>query len=83
MMSGVLFRNLPRKHRQKGRPFPGGDGSHVYVDEQVRLEGVGVTPDVEVPFPIEYAQGVDPQKEKAIATALEQLNAPVSQDAQN
>ena len=43
----------------------------VYVDETVRLEGVGVTPDVTVPFSIEYAQGADPQKDRAIATALE------------
>ncbi|ESA36888.1 peptidase s41 [Leptolyngbya sp. Heron Island J] len=42
----------------------------VYVDETVRLEGVGVTPDEVIPFPIEYAQGSDPQKERAIATAL-------------
>ena len=46
----------------------------VYVDEIVRLEGLGVIPDIEIPFPIAYAQGVDPQKEKAIATALELLN---------
>ena len=43
----------------------------VYVDETVRLEGVGVTPDVTVPFSIEYAQGADPQKDRGIATALE------------
>lgn len=42
----------------------------VYVDETVRLEGVGVIPDEVVSFPIEYAQGSDPQKERAIATAL-------------
>ena len=45
----------------------------VYLDDDVRLEGVGVTPDVVVPFPIEYAQGADPQKEQAIATALQTL----------
>ncbi|MGD1855211.1 MAG: S41 family peptidase [Leptolyngbyaceae cyanobacterium] len=48
----------------------------VYVDETIRLEGVGVTPDVTVPFPVEYAQGADPQKERAIATALDRLNNP-------
>ncbi len=50
----------------------------VYVDQTVRLEGVGVTPDVVVPFPIEYAQGADPQKERAIATALGLLDGPSS-----
>ncbi|MCG8364358.1 MAG: S41 family peptidase [Pseudanabaenales cyanobacterium] len=47
----------------------------VYVDETVRLEGKGVTPDVVVPSPIAYAQGADPQKEQAISTALEMLNS--------
>ncbi|NJN56386.1 MAG: PDZ domain-containing protein [Leptolyngbyaceae cyanobacterium SL_5_9] len=60
-----------------GRPFLMPDDSllyvavaDVYVDETIRLEGVGVIPDIVVPFPIAYAQGVDPQKERAIATAL-------------
>ncbi|MGF1480417.1 MAG: S41 family peptidase [Cyanophyceae cyanobacterium] len=64
-----------------GRPFLMPDESllyvavaDVYVDDTVRLEGVGVTPDVVVPFPIEYAQGNDPQKERAIALAVEILN---------
>ena len=64
-----------------GRPFLMPDNSllyvavaNVYVDDQVRLEGVGVTPDVVVPFPLPYAQGTDPQKERAIATALELLS---------
>lgn len=47
----------------------------VYVDETVRLEGKGVTPDVVVPSPIAYAQGVDPQKEQAISTALDRLSS--------
>jgi len=57
------------------------DGSILYfayadiqVDGDVRLEGVGVEPDVEVPFSLEYAQGADPQKERAIAVALEAAN---------
>jgi carboxyl-terminal processing protease len=37
----------------------------VLVDGQ-RLEGVGVTPTIEVPFPVEYAQGKDPQLERAL-----------------
>jgi carboxyl-terminal processing protease len=37
----------------------------VFVDGQ-RLEGVGVTPTIEVPFPVAYAQGNDPQLERAL-----------------
>jgi carboxyl-terminal processing protease len=37
----------------------------VFVDGQ-RLEGVGVTPTIEVSFPVEYAQGKDPQLERAL-----------------
>ncbi len=37
----------------------------VFVDGQ-HLEGVGVTPTLEVPFPVEYAQGKDPQLERAL-----------------
>ena len=56
-----------------GRAFLLSDGSllllavdDVFVDGQ-RLEGVGVTPTIEVPFAVEYAQGKDPQLERAIA----------------
>lgn len=63
-----------------GRPFLLADGTllyvavaNVYVDENQRLEGKGVTPDIVVPFPIEYAQGNDPQKERAISEALAKL----------
>ncbi|MBD2101220.1 S41 family peptidase [Leptolyngbya sp. FACHB-261] len=66
-----------------GRPFLMSDGSvlyvavaDVYVDDDQRLEGVGVTPDVEVPLPLAYAQGADPQKERAIQVALETLQRP-------
>ncbi|MGE3539337.1 MAG: S41 family peptidase [Candidatus Tectimicrobiota bacterium] len=55
-----------------GRAFLLSDGSllllavtDVHVDGQ-RLEGVGVTPTIEVPFPVEYAEGKDPQLERAI-----------------
>lgn len=41
----------------------------VLVDGQ-RLEGKGVTPDISVPFTLEYAQGADPQKGQAIKTVL-------------
>lgn len=63
-----------------GRAFLMQDGSllyvavaDVYLDGTERLEGKGVTPDIEVPLMIEYAQGKDPQKETAIATLLQQL----------
>jgi carboxyl-terminal processing protease len=38
----------------------------VFVDG-TRLEGIGVTPTIDVPFPLEYAQGKDPQLERAVA----------------
>jgi len=53
------------------------DGSILYLayaDVQVdgiRLEGVGVEPDIEVPFSLEYAQGADPQKDRAIDVAVD------------
>jgi carboxyl-terminal processing protease len=65
-----------------GTPFLMKDGSllylavaNVYVNGNQRLEGKGVTPDVVVPFSLEYAQGADPQKEKAIAVLLEALKS--------
>ena len=54
------------------RPFLLQDGSLLYlpvVDVFVnseRLEGKGVVPDIEVLFQLEYAQGSDPQQEKAV-----------------
>lgn len=63
-----------------GRAFLMQDGSllyvavsDVYVDGDKRLEGNGVTPDIVVPQSIEYAEGADPQKERAIAQAIELL----------
>ena len=38
----------------------------VHVDGE-RLEGEGVTPDIEVPFDIRYAAGADPQFDRAVA----------------
>jgi carboxyl-terminal processing protease len=61
-----------------GRAFLMKDGSLLYlavadvwVDEKERLEGVGITPDVEVPFTLPYAQGADPQKDRAVEVAWE------------
>jgi carboxyl-terminal processing protease len=62
-----------------GQPFLLSDGSllflavaDVLVDDE-RLEGKGVSPDVEVVFPIAYAQGWDPQLEKAIEILMQEL----------
>jgi carboxyl-terminal processing protease len=38
-----------------------------------RLEGIGVTPTIEVPFPIEYAAGKDPQIDKAVEVLTRQV----------
>ncbi|HEY9833787.1 MAG TPA: S41 family peptidase [Stenomitos sp.] len=62
-----------------GSPFLLKDGNLLYlavVDVWVdgeRLEGKGVIPDIEIPFPLEYAQGKDPQFNKAVEVLLEQL----------
>ncbi len=60
-----------------GRLFLMDDGSflylavsNVFLDENQRLEGKGVTPDISVPFSLEYAEGKDPQKERAIEVLL-------------
>jgi len=63
-----------------GSPFLLKDGNLLYlavVDVLVdgeRLEGKGVLPDIEVPFPLEYVQGKDPQFDKAVEVLLEQLD---------
>jgi carboxyl-terminal processing protease len=63
-----------------GRPFLLKDGSLLFLavaDARVdgeRLEGMGVAPDIEVVFPIEYAGGKDPQLEKAVKVLTEELN---------
>lgn len=60
-----------------GRPFLLQDGNLLYlavVDVFVngeRLEGKGVTPDIEVPSQLEYSQGKDPQKERAVEVLVE------------
>ncbi|MBE9189066.1 PDZ domain-containing protein [Gloeocapsopsis crepidinum LEGE 06123] len=65
----------------QGNLFAMNDGSvlylaiaDVYLDENQRIERVGVKPDIEVPFSLDYARGSDPQKERAIAVALEAVN---------
>ena len=41
------------------------------MSEMIRIEGVGVTPTVEVPFQLEYSAGDDPQLAQAIAVAAQ------------
>ena len=58
-----------------GAPFLLPNGSLLYVAvadiaiEGRRLEGVGVAPDIAVPFSLPYAAGADPQLERAIKEA--------------
>ena len=62
-----------------GQPFLMDDSSLLYVAvanvlvDGERLEGKGITPDLTVPFSLEYAQGADPQKEQAIEALLQAL----------
>jgi len=61
-----------------GRPFLLTGGVLLYLAvadalvEGERLEGVGVAPDVDVPFSIPYADGHDPQLDAAIRTLVQQ-----------
>ena len=48
----------------------------IHLDDNQRIEGIGVEPDIEVPFALEYAQGADPQKQQAISVAAEAANQP-------
>jgi len=64
-----------------GRPFYLSDGSllmvavrDVWVDGE-RLEGKGVRPDIQVDFPLEYAQGHDPQRARALKVLAEEIKA--------
>jgi carboxyl-terminal processing protease len=56
----------------RGQPFCLRDGALLYLaveDVRIdgeRLEGAGVTPDIEVPFDIRHSGGEDPQLEKAL-----------------
>ena len=62
-----------------GSPFLLPNGSLLYVAvadiaiEGRRLEGVGVAPDIAVPFSLPYAAGADPQLERAIKEARQLL----------
>lgn len=58
-----------------GRPMVMSDGSLLFLAvndlaiDGKRLEGVGVSPDVEVPFLPKFTGGSDPQKKRAVETA--------------
>jgi carboxyl-terminal processing protease len=64
-----------------GRPFLLSNGAVLYLavmDVEVDgegLEGVGVTPDVEVPDSLDFAVGADPQLERAVELAVERCRA--------
>lgn len=60
-----------------GAPFFTDEGGVLYLavgdvilDNNVRLEGVGVEPDIQVPLRLAFAAGFDPQKKRAIAEAV-------------
>ena len=67
-------------HFLGGRLFPLSDGSVLFLAVQsafvdgVNLEGIGVPPDIEVPFDIRYCAGQDVQLEKALEYLVEQLS---------
>jgi carboxyl-terminal processing protease len=64
-----------------GRAYLMSDGSLVLVavaDVRVdgqRLEGVGVVPTIAVPFPLAYAQGQDPQLDRAVGVLSRAVGA--------
>jgi carboxyl-terminal processing protease len=59
-----------------GRPFLLSDSSLLYLAVSEvkingeRLEGKGVQPDLEVPFVVEYSEGRDPQRQKAMEVLM-------------
>lgn len=49
--------------------------SDAVIGDELRLEGVGIAPDVQVALPLAYAAGKDPQREAAIAEMVRLLQA--------
>lgn len=47
--------------------------SDAVIDDNVRLEGNGITPDIPVDLPLAYAAGRDPQREAAVSEMLRLL----------
>jgi carboxyl-terminal processing protease len=66
-------------HTLGGRLFPLSNGDVLFLAGQscridgVNLEGVGVAPDIEVPFDVRYCSGHDLQLEKAVEYLVEKL----------
>jgi carboxyl-terminal processing protease len=64
-----------------GKPFVLADGSLLFlavsdvIVDGLRLEGVGVEPDIVVPFDVRYSDGADPQLERALDVAAERVRA--------
>lgn len=50
-------------------------GSDAVIGDKLRLEGMGIAPDVQVAFPLAYAAGKDLQREAAITEMLRMLQA--------
>ncbi|MGF6159374.1 carboxyl-terminal processing protease [Ensifer sp. KUDG1] len=49
--------------------------SDAVIGDELRLEGVGIAPDLQVALPLAYAAGKDPQREAAIAEMVRLLQA--------
>jgi carboxyl-terminal processing protease len=66
-------------HFLGGRLFPLSNGNALYLAVQycladgVNLEGLGVAPDIEVPFDVRYCAGNDAQLEKAVEHLVKQV----------
>ncbi len=66
-------------HTLGGRLFPMSNGDMLFLAVQsaridgVNLEGVGVSPDIEVPFDVRYCAGHDIQLEKALEYLVKKL----------
>jgi len=69
-----------------GRLFPLSNGAVLFLAVQsalvdgVDLEGMGVPPDIEVPFDVRYCAGQDAQLEKALEYLVEQLSTQTTRD---
>ncbi len=67
-------------HTLGGRLFPISNGDLLFLAVQqsriddINLEGIGVNPDIEVPFDIRYCQGHDLQLEKAVEYLVGKLS---------
>ena len=68
-------------HCLGGRLFPLSNGDVLFLAVQssridgVNLEGVGVPPDIDVPFDVRYCAGYDVQLKKALEYLVEQLKS--------